>query len=45
MKNSSKLLVRKHEWRRDHLNCKWEDNIELGLKDAGCESEHWIELA
>jgi hypothetical protein len=40
---SSKTWKEKGPLRR--VKCKWEESVELGLKEVGCESEHWIELA
>jgi hypothetical protein len=46
MRNASKIVVRKHEWKIpfEKPRRKWNYNIEVDLK-AGYEDVHWIHLA
>jgi hypothetical protein len=47
MKNSYKILVRKSDRRRDHIENRlgWEDNVRMYLKPTGCKDADWIRLA
>jgi hypothetical protein len=47
MRNSLKILVGKPEGRSPlrRPSHRWEDNIELDLKEIGFEGEDWINLA
>jgi hypothetical protein len=46
-RNAYSVFVRKPEGRRplEKLQCMWENNIKIDLKEAGWDGVDWIQLA
>ena len=46
-RNAHRIVVRKPDGRRPlgRPRCRWEDNINMYLREAGCDAGHWIDLA
>ena len=46
-RNAYRILVGKPEGKRPllRLRHRWEDNIKMNLRDMGCDTEDWLDLA
>ena len=46
-RNVYRVLVGKPEGKRPlgRPRCRWEDNIEMDLREVGCDPREWIDLA
>ena len=46
-RNVYRVLVGSSEEKRPlgRLQCRWEDNIIMDLREMGCDAADWIELA
>jgi hypothetical protein len=47
MGNAYKILIRKPERKRllGRPSCTWDGNIQMNLKEIGCDNVDWIHLA
>ena len=46
-RNAYRVLLGSPEEKRSlqRSRCRWEDNIKMDLRDVGCDSGNWIDLA
>ena len=46
-RNAYRVLVGNHEGKRPlgRPRRRWEDNIKMNLREVGCDSRDWIDLA
>ena len=46
-RNAHRILVGKPDGKKPlrRPRCRWDDNIKMDLREAGCDAGNWIDLA